>query len=113
MSAWTRATPLAVGFHPPEQCARGRSDCRSLGQVISSDATTFVCCGEVAKGATPDPADEWAFCVRGRDDRPGVNGTDIRIFIDKMDMSHMTMVLATAQAIATTPAPAPQGEAGK
>lgn len=108
-------TPLKAGFHPPEQCARGRQDCRSLAQIVSSDAATFVCCGEVAPGATPFPRDQWAFCLRGEQDRPGVEGTDVRFFIDRRDMSHMAAVLAMGLATVISPdaEPCPDNRMGR
>lgn len=93
--AWTKDGPLKVGLHPPEQCARGRLDCRSLAQVVSDDGATFVCCGEVAPGRTPDPRDKWAFCVKGDQARAHCAGTDVRIFVDRIDMVDMVGVLAT------------------
>lgn len=105
MSGFTRTTPLKTGLHPPEQCARGRSDCRSLAQIISSDGATFTCCGEVAPGATPFPRDQWAFCMRGCDDRRGVVGTDVRFFVDRRDVSHMAAVLAMGLATVIPPDP--------
>lgn len=103
MTDFTRRTPLKTGFHAPEQCARGRTDCRSLAQIVSSDTTTFACCGEVAPGATPFPRDQWAFCMRGTDERPGVAGTDVRFFVDRRDMSHMSAVLAMGLATVIPP----------
>jgi hypothetical protein len=91
---FTRQDALKVGFHAPEQCARGRSDCRSLAQIVSSDAATFFCCGEVAPGATPWPDDQWVVCVRGCNDRPGVVGTDVRFYVDRRDLSHLAAVSA-------------------
>lgn len=96
MADWTKDTPLKVGLHPPEQCARGRTDCRSLAQVISSqEPRTFICCGEVAPGATPVPQDQWSFCMGCDEGGTRAVGTDMRIFIDRVDMSDMAYVLAT------------------
>lgn len=61
---WTKTDPLKVGLHPSGQCARGRTDCRSLAQVISTEEPrTFACCGEVAPGCSPVPQDQWSFCM--------------------------------------------------
>lgn len=95
--------PLKVGFHPPLQCARGRQDCRSLAQIISSsDSPTFICCGEVLDGATPVPQDQWSFCL-GMIDAPHGRGYDFRCFVDRRDMSHMSAVLSMALAMAIPP----------
>jgi len=95
--------PLKVGFHPPLQCVRERADCRSLAQIISSDAETFVCCGEIIGGATPESRDKWAFCFRGDQNRPHCVGTDIRILLDQRDMSHMAAVLGMGLATVIPP----------
>lgn len=96
--------PLKTGFHPPEQCVRGRTDCQSLSQIISTDEPyTFMCCGEVLNGATPWPTDKWVFCHRSRHDRPDCGGVDIRFFVDRRDMSHMAAVLSTGLAMAIPP----------
>lgn len=94
--------PLKVGFHPPEQCARGRTDCRSLAQIIASSGETFVCCGEVI-GHTPEPKDKWSFCFKGDQSRPYCAGTDLRIFVDRRDMSHMAAVLGMGLATVLPP----------
>lgn len=97
---------LLTGFHPPEQCARGRTDCRSLAQIISTnddpEQRTFMCCGEVLNGATPRPQDQWVFCLRG-EDRPCSPGTDVRFFVDRRDMSHMAAVLSMGLATVIPP----------
>jgi len=103
MAEWTKDTPLKTGFHPPEQCARGRSDCRSLAQIISTDDDTFMCCGEVAPGASPDPRDNWSVCVKGKSDRAHCMGSDVRVFVDRRDMSHMAAVLTMGLAVAIPP----------
>lgn len=97
MDDWTKDTPLKVGLHPPEQCARGRTDCRSLHQCVSTqrEPRTFICCGEVAPGCSPVIQDSWSFCIYGDPGREGVTGTDLRIFIDRVDMADMAAVLAT------------------
>jgi len=91
--------PLKVGFHPPLQCARGRTDCRSLAQLISSrDEPTFVCCGEVDEGKTPVPEDRWSFCINTMNAGHG-KGYNFRAFVDRRDMSHMSAVLSMALAM--------------
>jgi hypothetical protein len=96
--------PLKTGFHAPEQCFRGRRDCRSLAQLLSSgDPITGMCLGEVLEGATPDPRDKWCFCVRGMQDRDYCEGTDVRLFVDQQDMSHMAAVLSMGLAWAILP----------
>lgn len=62
------------------------------------DEPTFICCGEVLNGATVDPRDPWAFCIRAIQDRAHCAGTDIRIFLDRQDISHMAAVLSYARA---------------
>lgn len=97
--------PLLTGFHPPEQCARGRTDCQSLAQIVSTGGQrTFMCCGEVLNGATPRPQDQWVFCLRG-EDRPDGPGTDVRFFVDRRDMSHMAAVLSMGLATVIPPDP--------
>lgn len=94
---WTKDDPIKTGLHPPEQCARGRTDCRSLHQVVSTDdePRTFICCGEVAPGSSPVPQDQWAFCMfNGDQAHQGIPGSNLRVFIDRVDMSDMAAVLA-------------------
>lgn len=89
--------PLKTGFHPPEQCVRGRTDCRSLAQIISvgtPDQRTFMCCGEVLDDATVDPGDQWSFCHRSDQTRRHCGAVDVRFFVDQRDMSHMAAVLS-------------------
>lgn len=103
MSADQSNEPLKVGFHPPEQCARGRTDCQSLAQIISTEQPhTFVCCGEVL-GDSPEPRDQWSFCFRADQDREHCVGTDLRIFVDRRDMSHMAAVLSMGLATVIPP----------
>ena len=92
--------PLLTGFHPPEQCARGRVDCQSLAQVISTNGEprTFICCGEVLDNATPRAQDQWALCVKGYNSDDCV-GTDMRIFCDRRDLSHIAAVTAMGLAM--------------
>lgn len=92
--------PLKVGFHCMDQCPRGRTDCKSLLHIASSEgaAPTFICCGEVLNGATVDPRDPWAFCIRADQTRQHCAGTDIHIFLDRQDISHMAAVLTYARA---------------
>lgn len=97
---WVKETPLKVGLHPPEQCARGRADCRSLSQIISSDLTTFICCGEMAPGCSPEPRDKWSLCVKGVQDRDYCLGTDMRIFVDEKDMANISAVLTFGLSVA-------------
>lgn len=99
--------PLLTGFHPPEQCVRGRTDCRSLAQIISTndnpEKRTFMCCGEVLNGATVEPRDQWSFCHRSDQTRAYCGGVDIRFFVDRRDMSHMAAVLAMGLATVIPP----------
>lgn len=94
---------LKVGFHPPLQCARGRGDCRSLAQIISSSGETFCCVGEAAAGTSPWPSDQWVFCHRSRTDRSGVAGVDVRFYVDRRDMSHLSAVLSLGLATVIPP----------
>lgn len=97
---WTRDEPLKVGLHPPEQCARGRTDCRSLAQVVSThEPRTFICCGEVAPGCSPVPQDKWSFCMGCHQEGERPIGTNIRVFIDRVDMADMASVLATGMSM--------------
>lgn len=94
--SFVRDTPLKTGFHPPEQCVRGRTDCRSLTQIISTGDPadrTFMCLGELAEGCS-QRGDDWCFCHRSRHDRDYIGGVDIRFFVNRRDMSHMAAVLS-------------------
>ena len=98
---------LKTGFHPMEQCARGRTDCRSLMQILSTteeseaagEGTTITCCGEVLNGATPEPRDQWSLCIKSSQNRAHVAGNDIRIFVDRQDISHLAAVLSYGRAL--------------
>lgn len=93
-------TPLKTGFHPMEQCARGLGTCRSLMQILSTERPlTITCCGEVLNGATPEPRDQWSLCITSRQDRAHTAGNDLRIFIDRQDMSHIAAVTAYGRAL--------------
>jgi hypothetical protein len=113
---FVRATPLKTGFHPPEQCVRGRTDCRSLAQIIATPddgEMTYMCVGELAPGASPEPLDQWCFCHKSRHDRSYIGGVDIRFFVDRRDMSHMAAVLSMGLATVIPPdgeAPSPTGD---
>jgi hypothetical protein len=102
---FVRNTPLKTGFHPPEQCVRGRTDCRSLAQIIAAPDDgdkTFMCVGELAEGCS-EPTDKWCFCHKSRHDRNYIGGVDIRFFVDRRDMSHMAAVLAMGLATVIPP----------
>lgn len=90
--SFVKQTPLKTGFHPPEQCIRKRTDCRSLAQIISSDRSTFMCVGELENGCA-QKGDDWSFCHRSRHDRNYIGGVDVRMFVNRRDMSHMAAVL--------------------
>lgn len=91
---------LKTGFHPFEQCARGLKYCRSLMQIVSTeDEQTITCCGEVLNGATPEPRDQWSLCIKSRQDRAHTAGNDLRIFVDRQDISHIGAVLGYARAL--------------
>ncbi len=92
--------PLKTGFHPIEQCARGLSGCRSLLQIVSTESEqTITCCGEVLDGRTPEPRDQWSLCIKSRQDRDHCAGNDLRIFVDRQDISHIAAVLTYARAL--------------
>lgn len=92
--------PLKTGFHPMEQCARGLTNCQSLMQILSTtDQPTIICCGEVLNGATPEPNDQWSLCIRSKQDRPHCAGNDLRMFVDRQDISQIGAVLAYARAL--------------
>lgn len=94
------ADPLKTGWHPQEQCARGRTDCRSLLQILSTgDPLTIICCGEVLDGATPEPRDQWSLCIRGDGTRSYCANTDMRIFVDRDDLSHISAVTSYARGL--------------
>jgi hypothetical protein len=104
VTKWTQDTPLKTGFHPPEQCARGRTDCRSLHQLISTFGDhTFFCVGEVAPGCSPEPQDKWAFCAKGDGTRDYCAETDVRFFVDQRDLSQIAAVAAAGLAIVIPP----------
>jgi hypothetical protein len=97
---FVRETPLKTGFHPPEQCVRGRKDCRSLAQIISTgDDPTFMCVGELENGSAQH-GDNWCFCHRSRHDRDYIGGVDVRMVVNRRDMSHMAAVLSMGLAVA-------------
>ena len=91
---------LKTGFHPIEQCARGLTSCRSLLQIVSTgDEQTITCCGEVLDGATPDQRDQWSLCIKSSQTRTHTAGNDLRIFVDRQDISHIAAVLGYARAL--------------
>lgn len=91
---------LKTGFHPMEQCARGLKECRSLLQIVSTESErTITCCGEVLNGDTPHPGDQWSLCIRSHQGRAHCAGTDLRIFVDRQDISHIASVLTYARAL--------------
>lgn len=92
--------PLKTGFHPMEQCARGLTNCRSLLQIVSTEAErTITCCGEVLNGATPEPRDQWSLCIKSSQTRAHTAGNDLRLFVDRQDISHIASVLGYARAL--------------
>jgi hypothetical protein len=94
---FVKQTPLKTGFHPPEQCVRGRTDCRSLAQIIAEGepaTRTFMCLGELRDRDTHPEGDDWCFCHRSRHDRDYIGAVDFRIFVNRRDMSHMAAVLS-------------------
>jgi hypothetical protein len=91
---------VSRGWHPPEQCVRGRKDCRSLAQVVSeNEPPTFVCCGEFMGDRSDWPDDAWKFCHRSLHDRDTIGGVDIEIRVDRRDIAHMAGILSMALAI--------------
>lgn len=101
-----KGEPLKTGFHPMEQCARGLKNCRSLMQFLSTsesnvvtDDMTITCCGEVLNNATPEPRDQWSLCIKSQQDRSHTAGNDLRIFVDRQDISHIAGVLTYARAL--------------
>lgn len=91
---------LKTGFHPMEQCARGLTNCRSLMQIVSTEVEqTITCCGEVLNGATPEPRDQWSLCIKSSQGRSHTAGNDLRIFVDRQDISHIGAVLGYARAL--------------
>ena len=82
------------------QCPRGLPNCQSLLHIASTegDDSTFICCGEVLNGDTVDPRDQWSLCVKAIQDRQHCAGTDLRIFLDRQDISHLAAVLSYARA---------------
>lgn len=92
--------PLKTGFHPMEQCARGLSNCQSLLQIVSTaEERTITCCGEVLDEHTPEPNDRWSICIRSASNRGHCAGVDLRIFVDRQDISHIAAVTTYARAL--------------
>jgi hypothetical protein len=89
--------PRREGFHPPLYCPRGRTDCRSLAQVIAEGHASFMCCGENDAPLRPMPQDEFTFCHRTE------YGVDVMTFHDRRDLAHMAAVLGWALAVAIPP----------
>lgn len=91
---------LKTGFHPIEQCARGLTSCRSLLQIVSTEEMqTITCCGEVLDGTTPEPNDQWSICIRSDSNRKHCVGNDLRLFVDRQDISHIAAVTTYARAL--------------
>lgn len=86
------------GFHPPLYCPRGKTDCQSLAQIISTGHASFVCCGE-RDSVTPRTVeqDSHRFCHKTGE------GVDVMMNHDSRDLAHIAAVYAWALAVAIPP----------
>lgn len=82
----------AEGFHDPLYCPRGRTDCKSLAQIISQEHRSFVCCGENDGSSASVPTDKYRMCHKTEE------GVDVMMNHDQRDLSHMAAVYSWALA---------------
>jgi hypothetical protein len=82
------------GFHPPRYCPRGRRDCQSLAQIISTGHATFICCGENDGTERRVSQDRYRFCQQTRD------GVDVMTDHDARDLAHIAACVNGALAVA-------------
>jgi hypothetical protein len=80
------------GFKIPIYCPRGRDDCVAISQIISTDHSSFICCGQ-SKVLRRIPQDIYTFCKKSS------QGVDVQIFEDARDIAHTAAVLAMASAV--------------
>ena len=92
----------AEGFHPPLYCPRGRTDCQSLAQIISTNHASFICCGENDGSARPVEQDKYTFCHKSG------GGVDLTTYMDQRDIAHFAAVLGWALAVAIPVESAPK-----
>jgi len=95
-------TASREGFFEPKYCPRGRTDCKSLAQIIAVNHASYMCCGERQEPpeARALPQDAYRFCLKSEE------GVDVMINQDERDLAHIAAVYAWATA-ATIP---PHGE---
>lgn len=89
----SKATEAArEGFRPPLYCPRGRQDCRSLAQIISTGHASFVCCGERDDSPRLVQQDAYRFCYK--------SAVDVNVMInhDQRDIAHIAAVYSWALA---------------
>jgi hypothetical protein len=85
------------GFHDPIYCPRGRDDCKSLAQIISTGHVSFVCCGENDGQQVSVATDRYRFCHRTGE------GVDVLMNHDQRDMAHIAAVFGWALAAVISP----------
>lgn len=83
---------IREGFHDPVYCPRGRTDCRSLAQIISEAHESFVCCGENDGSSAAVATDRYRFCHKT------AYGVDAMMNHDQRDMAHIAAVYSWALA---------------
>ncbi len=74
------------GFHDPRYCPRGRADCKSLAQIISTGHASFVCCGENDGTWLAVLTDRYRFCHKTNE------GVDVLMNHDQRDLAHIAAV---------------------
>ncbi len=73
-------------------CPRGRTDCKSLAQIISDGHVSFVCCGENDGSDVTVQEDRYRFCHKTAE------GVDVLMNHDRRDLSHIAAVYSWALA---------------
>lgn len=92
MSAIGQNIHAREGFHDPLYCPRGRTDCKSLAQIIGAEHRSFICCGENDGAGVSVPTDHYRVCHKTED------GVDVLMNHDQRDLSHMAAVYSWALA---------------
>jgi hypothetical protein len=81
------------GLFPVGYCPRKRTDCQALSQIISTDHTSFFCCGENDGTNRTVPQDKYTLCFKnGEIDQISNN--------DARDLAHLSAVVSGALAFA-------------
>jgi len=83
---------MKKGFILPDNCPRGRTNCDPYDQIVSSDGSSFFCCGLHDGSLSKVLQDKYTVCFKGeRDDRISM--------CDKRDLIHHASVLIRSLAI--------------